>query len=243
MESRLKCGVVGVGYLGQHHARVYSSLEKCSLVGVYDINPERAKEIALKCHCKVFNSLEELGNERNCVSIVTPTDKHAETAIPLIEKNCHLLIEKPLASSTEDVERLLRAANGRDRILQTGLIEHYNPVMKFLEASVTTPRFVTSQRLAPFNRRGTEVGVVLDLMIHDIGIILQLVKSEITSIDAIGIRVLSKTEDIANARLHFANGCVADLNVSRVSEKNDVRYKFFNHRHICRWILHPKAAI
>ncbi|MDR0742639.1 MAG: Gfo/Idh/MocA family oxidoreductase [Puniceicoccales bacterium] len=219
MESRLKCGVVGVGYLGQHHARVYSSLEKCSLVGVYDINPERAKEIASKCHCKVFNSLEELGNECNCVSIVTPTDKHAETAIPLIEKNCHLLIEKPLASSTEDVERILKAANGRDRILQTGLIEHYNPVMKFLEASVTTPRFVTSQRLAPFNGRGTEVGVVLDLMIHDIGIILQLVKSEITSIDAIGIRVLSKTEDIANARLHFASGCVADLNVSRVSEK------------------------
>ncbi|MDR1233458.1 MAG: Gfo/Idh/MocA family oxidoreductase [Puniceicoccales bacterium] len=219
MANRLKCGVVGVGYLGQHHARVYSSLKECTLVGIYDIDPERTKEIASKYHCKVFNSLEELGNECDCVSVVTPTDKHAETAIPLIEKNCHLLIEKPLASSTEDVERILKAASGRDRILQTGLIEHYNPVMKFLEASVTTPRFVTSQRLAPFNRRGTEVGVVLDLMIHDIGIILQLVKSEIISVDAIGIRVLSKTEDIANARLHFANGCVADLNVSRVSEK------------------------
>jgi predicted dehydrogenase len=219
MASGLKCGVVGVGYLGQHHARVYSSLEECFLVGIYDINLERAKEVASKYHCEVFNSLEELGNECNCVSIVTPTDKHTETAIPLIEKNCHLLIEKPLASSTEDVERILKAANGRDRILQTGLIEHYNPVMKFLEASVTIPQFITSQRLAPFNRRGTEVGVVLDLMIHDIGIILQLVKSEIISIDAIGIRVLSKTEDIANTRLHFANGCVADLNVSRVSEK------------------------
>ncbi|MDR1528508.1 MAG: Gfo/Idh/MocA family oxidoreductase [Puniceicoccales bacterium] len=219
MENRLKCGVVGVGYLGQHHARVYASLGECSLVGIYDINPERAKEIASQYHCEVFSSLEEVGNECSCVSIVTPTDKHAETAIPLIEKNCHLLIEKPLASSTEDVERILKAASGRDRILQTGLIEHYNPVMKFLEASVTTPQFVVSQRLAPFNGRGTEVGVVLDLMIHDIGIILQLVKSEIISIDAVGIRVLSKTEDIANARLHFANGCVADLNVSRVSEK------------------------
>ncbi|MDR2779466.1 MAG: Gfo/Idh/MocA family oxidoreductase [Puniceicoccales bacterium] len=219
MKSRLKCGVVGVGYLGQHHARIYSSLEECSLVGICDIDPRRAVEIASKYHCEVFDSIEELGNWCECVSVVTPTDKHAETAIPLIEKNCHLLIEKPLTSSTEDAERILKAASSRNRILQMGLIEHYNPVMKFLETSVVDPQFVTSQRLAPFNTRGTEVGVVLDLMIHDIGIILRLVKSEIVSIDAIGIRVLSKTEDIANARLRFANGCVADLNVSRVSEK------------------------
>ncbi|MDR1890919.1 MAG: Gfo/Idh/MocA family oxidoreductase [Puniceicoccales bacterium] len=219
MENELKCGVVGVGYLGQHHARIYSSLEGCSLVGICDINQERAEEIASKYHCEVFDSIEDLGSACDCVSVVTPTDKHAETAIPLIEKGCHLLIEKPLTSSTEDAERILKAASGRDRILQMGLIEHYNPVMKFLEKSVMAPRFVTSQRLAPFNARGTEVGVVLDLMIHDIGIILQLIKSEIVFIDAIGIRVLSKTEDIANARLRFANGCVADLNVSRVSEK------------------------
>jgi predicted dehydrogenase len=156
--------------------------------------------MASKYKCKVFDSCEALGNECECISIVTPIDKHAETAIPLIEKNCHLLIEKPLTSSKEDAEKILKAAIGRDRILQIGLIEHYNPVMKFLEESVSNPRFVTSQRFAPFNIRGTEGGVVLDLMIHDIGIILQLVKSEITSIEAIGIQVLSKMEDIANAR-------------------------------------------
>jgi predicted dehydrogenase len=186
---------------------------------VCDSNAERASEIAARYGCEVFNSIGELGEKCDCVSVVTPTDRHAETAIPLIESNCHLLIEKPLASSTEDAERILKAAEGRDRILQVGLIEHYNPVMKFLEDSVANPRFVTSQRLAQFSGRGTDVGVVLDLMIHDIGIILQLVKSEIESIEAIGIKVLSKSEDIANARLHFANGCVADLNVSRVSEK------------------------
>jgi predicted dehydrogenase len=217
--ENLKCGVVGVGYLGQHHARIYADLAGCSLAGVCDTNGKQAEEIARRYGCKVFSSPEELGAECDCVSVVTPTDKHAETAIPLIEKNCHLLIEKPLTASTEEAEEILKAAAGRNRILQVGLIEHYNPVMKFLEDSVSAPRFVTAQRLAPFSGRGTEVGVVLDLMIHDIGIILQLVKSEVSSIEAIGVKVLSKTEDIANARLHFQNGCVADLNVSRVSEK------------------------
>jgi predicted dehydrogenase len=219
VQGDLKCGVAGVGYLGQHHARIYSTLEGCSLAGVYDTDGKRAEEIALRYGCEVFDSLEQLGKSCDCVSVVTPTDRHASVAIPLIEKNCHLLIEKPLASSTEEAEQILKASEGRDRILQVGLVEHYNPAMKFLDTAVSWPQFVTAQRLAPFNARGTEVGVVLDLMIHDIGIILQLVKSEIVCIDAIGVNVLSKTEDIANARLRFANACVADLNASRVSEK------------------------
>jgi predicted dehydrogenase len=188
-------------------------------VGVYDTNEKQAQEIAGRYGCRVFASLEELAAECDCASVVTPTDRHAATAIPLIKSDCHLLIEKPLAASREEAEQILKAAEGRDRILQVGLIEHYNPVMKFLEDSVSAPRFVTSQRLAPFSGRGTEVGVVLDLMIHDIGIILQLVKSDVVSVEAIGVNVLSRTEDIANARLRFENGCVADLNVSRVSEK------------------------
>ncbi|MDR1595429.1 MAG: Gfo/Idh/MocA family oxidoreductase [Puniceicoccales bacterium] len=219
MADKLKCGVVGVGYLGQHHARIYAALEGCFLVGVCDANAERAGEISSKFGCEVFGSVEELGEVCDCVSVATPTSSHCEVSISLIEKNCHLLIEKPLTTSADEAEKILKAAEGSDRILQVGLIEHYNPVMKFLENSVSSPKFVVSQRLAPFSGRGTEVGVVLDLMIHDIGIILQLVKAEVESIDAVGVKVLSKTEDIANARLHFTNGCIADLNASRVSEK------------------------
>ncbi|MDR3144504.1 MAG: Gfo/Idh/MocA family oxidoreductase [Puniceicoccales bacterium] len=219
MGKNISCGVAGVGYLGQHHARIYAALDGCSLVGVYDTNSERAVEISAKYGCVAFGSIAELGAACDCVSIATPTDKHATVAIQLMEYNCHLLIEKPLTSTTEEAERILQAASGRDRILQVGLIEHYNPVMKFLEQSVARPRFVASQRLSSYSARGTEVGVVLDLMIHDIGVILRLVKSEVESIDAVGLKVLSQTEDIANARLHFRNGCVADLNASRVSEK------------------------
>jgi predicted dehydrogenase len=230
MQNRIKCGVVGVGYLGEHHARVYSTLEGCSLAGVYDVDTARAEEIAKKYGCEVFDSLDDLGNACDCVSVVTPTDKHATTAIPLIEKDCHLLIEKPLTSSVDEAEQILKAAKGHNGILQIGLIEHYNPVMAFLESVVESPKFVTSQRLAPFNVRGTEVGVVLDLMIHDIGIALRLVKSEAVSIDAIGINVLSTKEDIANARIRFQNGCVADLNVSRVSEKKLREIRIFQPR-------------
>jgi predicted dehydrogenase len=186
---------------------------------VCDSDVKRAREIAAEYGCGIFDSVEELGAACDCISVVTPTDTHCKVSIPLIEKNCHLLIEKPLATSVDEAEQMLKAADGRNRILQVGLIEHYNPVMKFLENSVASPQFVTSQRLAPFSGRGTDVGVVLDLMIHDIGIILQLVKSEVSSIDAVGIKVLSQTEDIANARLRFANGCIVDLNASRVSEK------------------------
>ncbi|MDR2737469.1 MAG: Gfo/Idh/MocA family oxidoreductase [Puniceicoccales bacterium] len=219
MNGKLRCGVAGVGYLGQHHARVYSTLDGCELVGIYDVDVGRAEEVALKYGCEVFNSIGELGRSCDCVSVATPTDRHAAVAIPLIANGCHLLIEKPLASTLGEAEQILKATDGRDKILQVGLIEHYNPAMKFLEAAVSCPQFVSSQRLSPFNQRGTEVGVVLDLMIHDIGITLRLVKSEIASIDAVGVSVLSATEDIANARVRFQNGCVADLSASRVSEK------------------------
>jgi predicted dehydrogenase len=230
MKKKLRCGVAGVGYLGQHHARVYAQSEMCQLIAVYDINANRAAEIANKYNCAACKSIAELGDCCDCVSVVTPTDSHAAVAIPLIEKNCHLLIEKPLTSTTGEAERIMKAANGRSRILQVGLIEHYNPAMAFLEKWVTNPRFVTAQRLAQFSPRGTEVGVVLDLMIHDIGIILQLMKSEVATIDAVGMSVLSKCEDIANARLHFRNGCIADLNASRISEKKVREMRIFQPR-------------
>ncbi len=217
--AKLKCGVAGVGYLGQHHARIYSELESSELVGVFDNNPERAKEIADKYGCKVFASIEELGRECDAVSIAVPTDKHTQVALPLIECGCDLLIEKPICTSVEDARVIVEKAREKSLIVQVGHIEHFNPVMSFMEKNVDCPRFIVADRLAPFNVRGTEVGVVLDLMIHDIGIVLKLANSPVERVEAVGVNVVSKLEDIANARIVFKNKCVANLNVSRVSFK------------------------
>jgi predicted dehydrogenase len=218
-DNRLKCGVAGVGYLGQHHARIYNELPQCELVGVHDTDQDRAREIADQHGCRVFGSLEELTHSCDAASVAVPTDHHRDVAVPLLEAGCHLLVEKPICNGLDEAAEILDAANRGECIVQVGHIEHYNPVMAFLEERVTAPRYITADRLAPFNPRGTEVGVVLDLMIHDIGVILQLVRSPMIDIRSIGVSVLSGLEDIANARLEFESGCVANLNVSRVSEK------------------------
>jgi predicted dehydrogenase len=215
----VKAGVAGVGSLGQHHARIYASLPGVELAGVFDADEARAREIAAKHGCRRFASLDELGEACDAVSVVVPTDRHAAVALPLLAKGCHLLIEKPICASLAEAEQVLAAAQAHAAIVQVGHIEHFNPVMGFLEKEVVAPQFITAERLAPFTPRGTEVGVVLDLMIHDIGIVLELVKSPVTSIHSVGVSVLSKTEDIANARLQFANGCVANLSTSRMSLK------------------------
>ena len=217
--EKIRCGVVGVGSLGQHHARIYASLPGAQLVGIVEASDARAAEICARHGCARFPSVEALGDACDAVSVVVPTDKHAQVALPLLAKGCHLLIEKPICSNMEDAERVLEAARKSGSIVQVGHIEHFNPVMGFLEKEVKQPRFITTERLAPYTPRGTEVGVVLDLMIHDIGIVLELVKSPVQRIDSVGVRVLSKTEDIANARIEFANGCVANLSTSRISLK------------------------
>lgn len=218
-EGILKCGVAGVGYLGQHHARIYSELEGVELAAILESDPERAKEIGERFDCPIVGSLEELAAACDAVSVVVPTDKHHEVAIPLLESGCHLLIEKPICASLEEATRILEAATRANALVQVGHIEHFNPVMSYLEGVVTEPKYITAERLAPFQPRGTEVGVVLDLMIHDIGVVLQLVGSEPVDVRSVGVRVLSQTEDIANARIEFANGCVANLSTSRVSSK------------------------
>ena len=218
-DNAIKCGVAGVGYLGQHHARIYSELETVELAGIYEVSDERADEICSKFGCPRFSTLQELAEVCDAVSVAVPTDRHHEVAMPLLEGGCHLLIEKPICQSLEEAADILKAANAADLLVQVGHIEHFNPVMSFLEEAVSAPKFITADRLAPFQPRGTEVGVVLDLMIHDIGIILQLVNSPVERVDSVGVNVLSKTEDIANARIQFESGCVANLNVSRVSSK------------------------
>ncbi len=215
----LRVGVAGVGYLGQHHVRIYKELPQCELVGIFETDAARAQEICALYNCRCFDSIEALGEACDGVSVVVPTDKHHDVALPLLEKGCHLLIEKPLCKDSTEAEQILATATANHSFVQVGHIEHFNPVMNFLEEVVVDPRFITADRLAPFNPRGTEVGVVIDLMIHDIGIILQLVKSPIKEIEAVGVNVLTGTEDIANARISFENGCVANLNSSRVSQK------------------------
>lgn len=224
---RIRCGVVGTGYLGQHHARIYSALEDCELVGIVESDDSRAAEICDQYGCGRYASAEELAAVCDAVSVVVPTDLHEAVALPLLQGGCHLLIEKPLCTSLSEAEAIVKAARAAGRIVQVGHIEHYNPVMAYLENAVTAPQFITADRLAPYNPRGTEVGVVLDLMIHDLGILLALVRSPVKSVEAVGVKVLSGSEDIANARITFANNCVANINASRVSMKKVREIRIF----------------
>ncbi len=226
-KPRIKCGVAGVGSLGQHHARIYAALPQAELVGIYETSDARAAEICAKHDCRRFATIAELGAACEAVSVVVPTDRHAEVALPLLAAGCHLLIEKPICASLEEAEQVLDAARTAGCIVQVGHIEHFNPVMSFLEKHTGRPQYITTERLAPYTTRGTEVGVVLDLMIHDIGIVLALVKSPIRKIDSVGINVLSKTEDIANARIEFENGCVANLSASRMALKKNREIRVF----------------
>jgi predicted dehydrogenase len=244
MPTPLRAGVAGVGYLGQHHARLYADLPGVTLAGIFDANPARAAEIAARHHCPVFDSLAALGAACDAVSVVVPTDRHCEVALPLLAAGCHLLIEKPLCTSLADADKILAAAHAANRLVQVGHIEHFNPVMDFLELNVSHPRFIRTERLAPLipdpnendtenategnvNPRVKEVDVVLDLMIHDIGLALKLVGSPVKRIDAAGSSVLTPHMDIANARLVFEDGCVADLNVSRLSKKRAREWRLF----------------
>lgn len=227
VSKKIRCGVAGVGSLGQHHARIYSSLPGAELVGIYETSDARAAEICARHGCRRFATIAELGAACEAVSVVVPTDLHAEVALPLLAAGAHLLIEKPLCASLEEAEQVLAAARANNRLVQVGHIEHFNPVMSFLEKEIDDPRYITAERLAPYQPRGTEVGVVLDLMIHDIGIVLALVKSPITRIDSVGVTVLSKSEDIANARIQFQNGCVANLSASRMSLKKAREIRIF----------------
>ncbi len=226
-KPKIKCGVAGVGSLGQHHARIYAALPNVEFMGIYEASDERAKEICERHNCRRFATIEELGDACDAISVVVPTDKHELVALPLLAKKCHLLIEKPITATLAEAERVLAAAQANGCIVQVGHIEHFNPVMSFMEKHIDRPGYITAERLAPYTPRGTEVGVVLDLMIHDIGIVLALVKSPIRKIDSVGINVLSKTEDIANARIEFESGCVANLSASRMSLKKNREIRIF----------------
>ena len=210
-------GVAGVGAIGQNHARILAALPGVHLAGIYDVDPARAAALAATHLTRPASSLAELASWCDAVTIATPTAFHYPTAKPLLEAGKHILIEKPITDNTEQALELAALAKAKSLVLQVGHIERFNPVMSLLEARLANPRFIEAHRLSPFPNRSIDIGVVLDLMIHDIEIVLNLVRSPIESIDAVGVPVLTRREDIANARLRFANGCVANLTASRIS--------------------------
>ena len=227
MSQRVKVGVAGVGHMGKEHARIYSELQEVELVGVHDSNPDTARKIAAKCQTRAFGSLEEMVDAVDAASIVTPTSTHLAIAEPFLKRGKHVLVEKPIAMDTEEARKLVDLAEKHGAKLAVGHVERFNPVLVALEERLGRPRFIEAHRLSPYPGRSTDIGVVMDLMIHDLEIILHLVRSPVTSVDAVGIPVLSKGEDIANARIRFANGCVANLTTSRISPEKLRKIRVF----------------
>ena len=223
----LKAGVLGAGHLGKIHLRLLEQSENYELVGFYDASEKQANAIVKEFGYKLFNSAEELINAVDMVDIVTPTFAHFETAKNAIEAGKHVFIEKPITNTVEEAEQLIDLANKYNVKGQVGHVERFNPAYKAVAGKIENPMFIEAHRLAEFNPRGTDVPVVLDLMIHDIDAILNVVHSEVKNISASGVSVISETPDIANARIEFENGCVANLTASRISLKNMRKARFF----------------
>ena len=225
--DKVKVGVIGVGHLGRFHAINYTQIPESELTGVFDTDRDRAEEVAAETNVVAYEDLESLLEEVEGVSIAVPTDHHHDIGTQALEKGVHCLMEKPIAQTVGEAEALLRLADEKDLIFQVGHVERFNPAFRALEGFDFHPGFIESHRLAPFDPRGTEVSVVLDLMIHDIDAVMHMVKSPIQSIDASGVAVASDTVDIANARLRFENGCVANLTASRISTKKMRKMRIF----------------
>ncbi|WCC45756.1 Gfo/Idh/MocA family oxidoreductase [Tenacibaculum finnmarkense] len=223
----LKVGVLGAGHLGKIHLRLLQESEKYELVGFYDPFTENAKKVAQEFGYKLFNSVEELIDAVDVIDIVTPTLSHFDCAKKAIEKGKHIFIEKPITSTVQEAEAIRTLASQYHIKGQVGHVERFNPAFTAAKDMINTPMFIETHRLAEFNPRGTDVPVVLDLMIHDIDIILSVVQSKVKSVHASGIAVISDTPDIANARIEFENGCVANLTASRISMKNMRKSRFF----------------
>jgi len=225
--KKLRVGVVGVGHIGSSHARIYAELPHAEFVAVFDIDPARAAEIAAKYKTKAVESLNEFAEMVDAASVATPTNAHFSVARDLLARGKHLLIEKPITENTADARELAQRAAEKRLVLQVGHVERFNPVLSALEQRLTHPRFIEAHRLSPYPNRSTEIGVVLDLMIHDLEIILHLVNSTVETIDAVGVPVLSRGEDIANARLRFASGCIANITSSRISPERMRKIRVF----------------
>jgi predicted dehydrogenase len=239
--EKLKTAVIGAGYLGRFHAQKYAAIECSQLVGVVDVNLQSAERVAAECGTRALTDYRALLGKVDAVSVVTPTPSHREIAAAFLEAGAHVLVEKPITATVEEASELIAIASRCRRVLQVGHLERFNSAILALDGLLTVPRFVESHRLAPFKQRGTDVNVVLDLMIHDIDIIQNIVRSPIISIDAVGSSIFSGELDIANARLRFENGCVANTTASRVSLKTERKLRLFQDDAYFSLDLHQKV--
>ena len=223
----IKTGVIGVGYLGRFHAQKYAAMEGVQLVGVADVDFDRAKDIARECDTTAFNDYQLLLDQVDAVSIVVPTIFHHEVAKNCIARSVDLLVEKPFTTTLSEADELISLADEKKLILQVGHLERFNPAVLAMQPLLTHPLFIEAHRISVFKNRGTDVDVILDLMIHDIDIILSIVNSPLKAIHTVGAPVITKLTDIANARLIFENGCTANVTVSRISMDNIRRMRIF----------------
>lgn len=227
LKEKIRSAVIGVGYLGHFHAEKYAELANAELVAVVDLDRERAEAVAGKTGARSFTDYREILDQVDAVSIVVPTQAHYEVAKAFLEKGVHVLLEKPITTTLAEADELIRIAATQKVVFQVGHLERFNPVVRALDGIVRQPGFIESIRIAPFKPRGTDVNVVLDLMIHDIDIIQNIVGSKVEQINSIGTPVFTDEEDIANARIRFANGCVANVTASRISLKSERKMRIF----------------
>ncbi len=226
-KMKTKIGVIGVGHLGSLHAKMYSQIANCEFIGVFDLDIAKRNLIASQYNVKSFSSCEEMFSDVDAVSIASITSEHFKIAKSALLANINVLIEKPITTTIDEADELIKIAKENKIIIQVGHIERFNPAVMALEKYNINPLFIESHRMAQFNPRGTDVAVVHDLMIHDIDLILSIVKSPVKKIDANGIAVVSNSIDIANARLQFENGCVANVTASRISQNKMRKMRFF----------------
>ena len=228
MVDRIRTGVIGLGHFGRYHVEKYANLERSELVAVCDTDPELAGEVATKHGVGAVSDYRDLLGQVDAVSVVVPTKAHYEVAKAFLENGVHVLVEKPITDDLAAADELIGIASGQyGPILQVGHLERFSSAEQVMRKVITRPLFIESYRIAPFQPRGTDVSVILDLMIHDIDLILSLVKAPVESVDAVGVPVLSGSEDIANTRIRFTNGCAANITASRVSGKNERKMRIF----------------
>src|SRR5438067_7297837 len=225
--KKLRVGVVGVGHIGSNHARLYAEIPSSDFTAVYDLDLSRGHAIGKKFSVATAKSLDEFIEMADASSVATPTNTHHEVTRSLLARGKHLLVEKPITDNTAHAAEVVELAAHNGLILQVGHVERFNPILDALEKHLTHPRFIEAHRLRPYSERGTDIGVVLDLMIHDLEVILHFVRSPLWSIDAVGVPVLSRGEDIANVRLHFEDGCVANVTASRISPERMRKIRIF----------------